>query len=232
LALLGNGVAAMWCEIDPASRRDFEDWHAHEHLPERLTIQGFLRGSRWASRSSDAGIFVLYELSDLDVFASPAYLERLNRPTAWSTRMMPAIRNMVRSPCRVSVSAGAGLGCGLLSLRFTPAPGSAGTLRAWVQTAIASPLSRRPGLVAVHLLEAEMLNQTGQTTEQALRGGDEAASWALLVSGYDHEVIGGLLRHELSEVSLAAHGALPGSLADHYALEHVMLPNELPGTAG
>jgi hypothetical protein len=194
LALLGNGVAAMWCDIDPASRCEFADWHAHEHLPERLSIPGFLRGSRWASRSRETGIFVLYELSDLGVFASPAYLERLNRPTAWSTRMMPSIRNMVRSPCRFTVSAGAGLGRGLLSLRFAPAPGSADALREWVQTTIASPLSKRSGLVAVHLLEAEIPRDIGQTTEQALRGGDAVASWALLVSGHDHQVLEALLR--------------------------------------
>ena len=221
----------MSCDIDPANRREFEDWHAHEHLPERLAIPGFLRGSRWTSRSQEAGIFVLYELSDLGVFASPAYLERLNRPTAWSTRMMASIRNMVRSPCRISVSVGAGLGRGLLTLRFAPAPGSANALREWVQTTIATSLSKRPGLVAVHLLEAEIPRQIGQTTEQALRGGDAAVSWALLVSGHDHAAIDTLLSQELAEASLVAHGAVPGSIADRYELEHVMLAGELSSAA-
>ena len=48
MALLGQGAIAMWWDIAPDRRAEFEDWHTHEHFPERMGIPGFQRGSRWA----------------------------------------------------------------------------------------------------------------------------------------------------------------------------------------
>ena len=96
----------MWWDMSASRRSEFEHWHTHEHFPERLGIPGFRRATRWTSAAGDEGIFVMYELDDYDVLASPAYLTRLNAPTAWSTRLMPEHRNMVRSQCRVLESRG------------------------------------------------------------------------------------------------------------------------------
>ena len=48
MPFLGSAAIAMWWDIAPAQRKEFEDWHSHEHFPERLSIPGFLRASRWA----------------------------------------------------------------------------------------------------------------------------------------------------------------------------------------
>jgi len=100
-SLLGTAALAMWWDMAREMRSAFEDWHSHEHFPERLAIPGFLRSSRWCSASGDEGIFVLYELEDYKVLSSPPYLARLNNPTPWSTRMMPHHRNMVRGQSHV-----------------------------------------------------------------------------------------------------------------------------------
>jgi hypothetical protein len=42
----GQAAVAIWCDVAPEARAQFDDWHAHEHMPERLSIPGFLRGSR------------------------------------------------------------------------------------------------------------------------------------------------------------------------------------------
>src|SRR3954447_15218984 len=81
VALLGTAALAMWWDIAPEVRADFEDWHAHEHLPERLSIPGFRRATRWSSTGSGEGMFVMYELDGYEVLASPAYAARLNSPT-------------------------------------------------------------------------------------------------------------------------------------------------------
>src|SRR5689334_1890800 len=105
MPLLGQGALAMWWDIRPEQRAEFGDWHAHEHFPERLSIPGFRRGSRWASAGEPSaheattheanGFFVLYELERYETLTSTAYLERLNAPTPWSTKMMPHHLNMV-----------------------------------------------------------------------------------------------------------------------------------------
>jgi hypothetical protein len=72
MALLGSAAIAMWWDIAPAQRIEFEDWHSHEHFPERLSLPGFLRGSRWSS--ANEGVFVMYELETYDTLTSPCYL--------------------------------------------------------------------------------------------------------------------------------------------------------------
>ena len=230
MAILGNGAVAMWCDIDPARRGEFEDWHAHEHFPERLSIPGFLRGTRWRSRSGDASIFVMYELAELDVFASAPYLARLNAPTPWSVKMMPAVANMVRSPCRVAARAGAGVGCGLVTLRLSPVSGQSARLRAWLQGMVEG-LAKRAGLVAASLLETDAPVRLGQTAEERMRGGDSVADWALLLSGHDPDVLDGILRVDLAENELVAHGASPGIVVGRYCLAHVLTPQDLAAHA-
>jgi hypothetical protein len=107
--MLGRAAIAMWWDIAPEWQAEFEDWHSHEHMPERLGIPGFLRGTRWIARSGVASYFVLYEAAKLSTITAGAYLERLNHPTPWSQQMMPQHRNMVRSLCRVRASFGGGL---------------------------------------------------------------------------------------------------------------------------
>ena len=45
--MLGRAAVAMWWDVPPEVRAEWEDWHSHEHMPERLGIPGFLRGTRW-----------------------------------------------------------------------------------------------------------------------------------------------------------------------------------------
>ena len=120
--MLGKAAVAMWCDVAPEARDELDDWHAHEHMPERLSIPGFLRGSRWVAADGGAGYFILYEARSEATLTAGPYLERLNDPTPWSRRMMPHHRNMVRSLCRVVASDGLGLGAALLTLRFPAAP--------------------------------------------------------------------------------------------------------------
>ena len=104
MSLLGKAAVAMGWSVRPEQRAEFGDWHSHEHFPERMSIPGFRRGSRWSSTTDAEGFFVLYELEQYEVLTSNGYLDRLNAPTPWSTRMMPHHLGMVRSQCRRSVA--------------------------------------------------------------------------------------------------------------------------------
>ena len=103
MALLGKAAVAMWWNVSEDHLGEFNEWHSKEHLPERLGIPGFNRGSRWQGENSGA-FFVIYELATYETLVAPAYLERLNNPTPWSKAMMPLHRDMVRSQCRVLAS--------------------------------------------------------------------------------------------------------------------------------
>src|SRR5258708_17407321 len=106
--MLGRAAVAMWWHVAPEMRAEWEGWHSSEHVPERLAIPGFLRGTRWVAESGEPSYFVLYEVAHLATMTGGAYLERLNNPTPWARRMMPHHRNMVRSLCVLRAGWGGG----------------------------------------------------------------------------------------------------------------------------
>src|SRR3954469_17241348 len=145
MSLLGKAALAMWWDIAPDVRADFEHWHAHEHFPERLGLPGFRRGTRWTAADGGDGMFVMYELESHLTLSSPDYLARLNAPTAWSTRLMPHHRNMVRSQCHVLESRRGGIARHALTVRLAPVPGRDAELRSRLAGLIRT-LPERPGL--------------------------------------------------------------------------------------
>ncbi len=167
--MLGKAAIAMWWDVSPDVRAEWEEWHTCEHFPERLAIPGFLRGSRWISGTS---YFVLYEATELATITSGPYLERLNNPTPWSRKMMPHHRNMVRALCLVRASYGEGLPGAMATVRFSSGH---------------ADLPGGKGITSAHLLEAQPM--PGITEEQKIRGGDATADRILLVGGYDAAAI-------------------------------------------
>src|SRR5579862_13216 len=108
-------------------------WEAIEHIPERLSVPGFIRGRRFAAVDPSASEqrFIFYEIESIAVTTSPPYLERLNDPTPWSRKIMAAMR-LNRTLCRVVASVGAGVGGHLLALRLSPREGGEPALRDWL----------------------------------------------------------------------------------------------------
>ncbi|MGH8766134.1 MAG: hypothetical protein ACRET8_10500 [Burkholderiales bacterium] len=218
--MLGKAAVAIWCDVEFGIKDEFDDWHAHEHTPERLAIPGFLRGSRWVSTDGRNSYFMLYECeSEATVTAGP-YLERLNDPTPWSRKMMSRHLNMTRSLCGVEASFGAGLAACLLTLRFSPAPARAAGLQKWLASELLPGLPARKGLVASRLLRN--IAQPGQTAEQKLRGGDALADWIVLVNGYSSEALEALAGGELGEAAMISRGARPGQISGIYGLAFSM----------
>lgn len=224
--MLGRAAVAMWWEITPEMKAEFEDWHSHEHMPERLGIPGFLRGTRWIALSGEPSYFVLYEAARLSTVVGGAYLERLNNPTPWSRKMMPHHRNMVRSLCRVRASFGGAVAHAVATIRFVPSRGSARSLSRWLVSAVLPTLPETKGLTGAHLLESQPMAGT-QTTEQKIRGKDAAAHWVLLVCGYDPRAVQAVVASELSADALDAHGASPGAVHGFYRPAHSLVPKDL-----
>jgi hypothetical protein len=225
MSLLGAAAVAMWWDMAPSLRSEFEHWHSHEHFPERMSIPGFRRGSRWASCDGGEGFFVLYELDTYETLKSPQYLARLNDPTPWSAKMMPHHRNMVRSQCRVIQSFGGGVARFVMTLRLSPAAGRADDLHRNLQPVLAK-LAERPGLTGGHLLQTDTPDMA-PTAEQKIRGGDAAADWILLISGYDPGAIEQTSVEELGSKALERAGALPSSVGSLYRLSYSLASGDL-----
>ena len=206
MPLLGSAAMLLSFDVVPEAVAEHDHWHTFEHLPERLSIPGFLRGTRWIAVDGQPRYMVLYEVESLATLTSPAYLERLDHPTPWTTRIMPSYRGMRRGFCAVAASFGHGLGHLCALLRFNPLPDAAAALRHWLLHDALPALPSRPGLGSVHWLEAAQTPP--MTQEQRIRGADAGVDSALLLTGYDRTAIDGLLRSELGAGALAQRGAI------------------------
>jgi len=225
MALLGDSALAMWWDMASDMRAEFEHWHTHEHFPERLALPGFLRASRWSAADGGDGFFILYELRDHAALSSPEYLQSLNAPTPWSTRLMPHHRNMVRSQTRVLHSHGAGVARHAMTLRLSPRDGEAQRLQAGLRSLI-EELPLRAGLGGAHLLRTDT-PAIAPTTEQKIRGNaDRSADWVFVVCGYDLGVLEALGNEALAPAALEALGASPDAAAGWYGLAMSMARGE------
>ena len=229
MSLLGKAAVAMWWSIRPDQREEFSDWHSHEHFPERMSIAGFRRGSRWTSTTDAEGFFVLYELEQYEVLTSTGYLDRLNAPTPWSTKMMPHHLGMVRSQCRVAASFGGGVASSLATVRLSPEAGRDAELQMRLTEALGT-LAQRPGLTGGHLLLTDTPRTGAPTTEQQIRGKDGAADWIVLLSGYDANVVEDVTAGQFSPSSLRAAGAREDILVGRFRLSLTMTPQDVAAT--
>jgi len=200
---------------------EHDDWHTHEHLPERLSIPGFLRGTRWVALRGRPRYFVMYEVAQLATLRSEAYLERLNNPSPWTSKMMPHYRGMTRGFCSVTGSFGRGIGHLCQLLHFKPGTGAESSLRRWLLQDALPRLCSKPGIGSVHLLEGALTPT--MTNEQRIRGADAGVDWALLLTGYSQDALATLMQADVGNAQLERHGAtevLDALYRIDYSLSH------------
>jgi hypothetical protein len=224
MPLLGSATLLLSFDIEQDAIREHDDWHTHEHLPERLSIPGFLRGTRWGAIRGQPRYLVMYEVQELGTLVSDAYLQRLNHPTPWTAKMMPYYRGMARGLCSVVTSLGKGLGHFGLLTRFSPAPAMESFLTPWLTEDLLPNLPSRPGLGSVHLFKGAAVPE--MTNEQRLRGVDAGVVYALLTTGYDKLSVAALADTELSQAKLGDRGAL-GATSALYRTEYTLIAQEI-----
>ena len=87
MSLMGNAVLVNWGGIVASKENEYNQWHSIEHMPERISLPGFLRGCRAVGiedTENNHKYFMMYEAERKEVFTSKKYLERLNNPTKWT----------------------------------------------------------------------------------------------------------------------------------------------------
>lgn len=214
-ALRGAGVLAFWNDIPEDLEDEFNDWYTHQHLPERVGIEGFLRGRRFRRTSVDEDAptyFTLYETESTATLTSAPYIDRLDHPTDWTKQITPRFLNVVRTACAVTSSVGQGTGGLATTVQFGPTAERESDLRAWVSADVLPQLVQNADVVAAHLLEAdpEVTAAKDATAEQAAMSPQRSAPvrWFVLVESMTEEGARAA-RQALAEQSLVQHGAEP-----------------------
>ncbi len=215
MPLLGSAAMLLSFDVAPEAIEEHDRWHTHEHLPERLSIPGFLRGTRWTSTAGEPRYMVLYEVRDLQTLASDAYLERLNNPTPWTQRLMPHYRGMTRGLCSVLGSFGYGQGGSAALIRFSCADADRSILQRWLLEDVLPHAPGTPGLGSAHLLQGAQA--AAMTNEQRIRGADRGVDSALIITGYDAGLVAGFAANLCQGGGLPGHGAQEVTLATYSA---------------
>ena len=170
-----NGLMAFWSSIAPANQLAFQRWHNCEHIPERVSIPGFLRGRRYRSVADPDRFLMFYETRDTAVLSSPTYLAALNTPTRRTRDALGWFTKSTRTVFHLEGSAGTApewTAPVLVSARF--APGSQGA------KATLSALLDGGRFARVRTWRAHVDSASGTSNESAIHGARPDASSLLL----------------------------------------------------
>jgi len=92
-----NGLIAFWSDIEHSYTDQYRLWHNSEHIPERISIPGFVTGQRYESVNGGRRFFMFYETSSPSVLTSEPYLKALNNPTPWTLEALKHFKNPLRN---------------------------------------------------------------------------------------------------------------------------------------
>jgi hypothetical protein len=178
MAAMPAGILAVFNDCTPEGYQHFERWYIREHLQERVGVSGFRFGRRYELVSGgDRRFFAFYEVESPDVLSSPAYLERLNAPTAWTQETMRvAFRNSVRTVCDLRFAAGDLIGAYATVLRADGEMAPTEKARELVCS-----MAGEKGIARVQAWTASVRQTPSDTAEMKSRAKDRLAAGAFIV---------------------------------------------------
>ena len=167
--LVGEAFVAIWHDIVSEGKAEFYAWHTREHMPERLSVGGFLRGRRYVAERGDPEYFNLYEVQTTAVLTGDEYLTRLNNPTPWTQSSLPYFRKVSRSLCHLGASLGRSEGGVILTARFESVAGQEERLARFLADEALPRAFDRPGVVGAHFGTADRSGSEIVTKERKAR---------------------------------------------------------------
>ena len=226
MPLKGKGFLGLWHDIEAgAPEADYHLWHTLEHMPERVSLPGFVRARRGVDWNlAHQRYLTIYEGETLEAFRSPEYLQRLNEPTAWSSRMAPHFRNFLRVACETVSSAGLGAGGAMATIRADLPDGVDEPGFTAAATRLSDALLVLPGVCGVHVAMARPEYSSVRTTETELRPemAEPAFDCVILVEGVGQRELEGLRGAMADAVAVSG---ITKSRTDVYDIAFLLSPN-------
>jgi len=220
--LLGKAVMINWSDVAAEHRQAYYEWHSREHMVGRTGIPGFRRGRRYIATQAARDFLIMYEVDNLDVLTSAAYMAKANAPSELTRRTTPYVKNAIRGMARVQASFGIGTGGHALTLRFDPAAGAEERLARYLVEQALPRIADRPDISGAHLLVAD---QTASAVVPVERQGRPTAipNWIVLLEGVSTEALHAAASTSLTDDALAAQGCAAAPLRDTYSLQITVL---------
>lgn len=154
MSFKGHGALAMWYKVAPIGRHDFYLWHESEHIPDRLSIPGFIRARRYID-VKNVTFFNLFELKSLDVLRDKRYTDQRDRkPSRLETRVAAHFEGIGRAEYALLTSHGEAEGGFLSIYKHCVAKKEFHQESKRIQKALLS-LINDAGVVSCHLMRLE-----------------------------------------------------------------------------
>ena len=178
-SLFGKGAVLIWNDVITEARDQFYAWHDKEHIPERLSLPGFLRGRRLVCVGHTPEWLTIYEADGVEVLTSPEYLQRLNQPTPATKHTLQFFRNTSRAVCKLVSTTGTSSGGHMLAMRISVPPAANEAMCRLVSGQLFPRAMALTGVVACHLFSSDQAASYINTAESATRTFD-VPSWVIL----------------------------------------------------
>ena len=163
---MAKGILIAAMNFAQVAEDEFHDWYDHEHIPERLRVPGFLNAERWIGSADPKASVALYDLDNVGVLKSPAYLAVGGaNGTPWTKRVTGRTKMIIRLegeqvlPSDALAPAGA---AALLLIAMNVAPEQEHEFNEWYNTEHLPQLGAVPGVLA-----ARRYRGTGATQRYA-----------------------------------------------------------------
>jgi hypothetical protein len=230
MSLLGSAVLVNWGGINPDKEEDYNQWHSKEHMPERISLPGFLRGYRALGiegTNLNHKYFMMYEAKNKEVFVSKEYLERLNNPTKWTKEILSNYVSPSRTICSVISSKSIGSGNFILTVRFLDERFNKNHDLEQLKVFI-SKITEFQNITGMHFLVGD--NSFGQmnTEEKKYRSSqgkqDQIISQAIILEGLNIDSLKTALDHLIQKFSIKENER---TIFNFYTCQHILTKQDL-----
>lgn len=90
------GMLFVASDIDAAHELEFNRWYDEEHLPDRASMAGVIKATRFKSPCDSPKYLALYWGEGINAFDCPEYAHAFRYQFVWSKKILPLMQNPTR----------------------------------------------------------------------------------------------------------------------------------------
>ena len=230
MGLLGSAVLVNWGGIVEEKEIEYNEWHSKEHMPERISLPGFLRGLRAVGipgTDLNQKYFMMYEAERKEVFISKKYLERLNNPTKWTKEILSNYLSPSRTICSVISSKSIGVGGYLSTIRFL-GKNILNNYNVENFKSFTPEIIKLKGVTGMHVIIGDRSYGQMNTEEKKYRSSqglnDQIVSQALIIEGFDYHSLETAIKNIKKKYSLKESNNL---IINYYICQNILTKQDL-----
>ena len=230
MALLGSAVLVNWGGIVQDIEIEYNEWHSKEHMPERISLPGFLRGLRAVGipgTNLNHKYFMMYEVERKEVFTSTKYLKRLNNPTEWTKKILSNYLSPSRTICSVISSKSIGVGGYLATIRFLGERVSNNHSVEKLKS-FAPKILKLIGVTGMHVILGDSSYGQMNTEEKKYRSSqglsDQIVSQAIIIEGLNYDSLETAIKNIKKKYFLKENNEL---MINYYICQNILTKQDL-----